>query len=224
MVQPCKRGGWNLFTNWPRKKSFFGKRARCNLCWRNANFYYHGVRGSDILFLKHDSSILRLLSNTVCGSWKSQARSPWAKQHRSIMEKPLGWMTVWECYWHALEKGCLAEVVIWKNTISVEEGVVYKLPVLWRWHADSRRPQEDQQASNVGSRCASRRAGDRKVVWDEKVLFTSGETKQINGPPKLVVWCRLWFDLAFKYASVSPVAAGLQGGPSGKDKSYVDFK
>ena len=36
----------------------------------------------DILFLKHESSIFRQSSNLVCGSWKSQASSPWAKQHR----------------------------------------------------------------------------------------------------------------------------------------------
>ena len=29
-----------------------------------------------------DSSIFRQSSNPVCGSWKSQASSPWAKQHR----------------------------------------------------------------------------------------------------------------------------------------------
>ena len=28
------------------------------------------------------SSIFRQSSNNVCGSWKSQASSPWAKQHR----------------------------------------------------------------------------------------------------------------------------------------------
>ena len=33
-----------------------------------------------ILFLKHDSSILRQSSNPVCGSWKSQVSSLWAKQ------------------------------------------------------------------------------------------------------------------------------------------------
>ena len=67
---------------------------------------------SDILFINHDSSTFRQSSNPVCGSWKSQASSLWAKQHRG---KPVpsrrnhiqGWMTVWICYWHALEKGCL---------------------------------------------------------------------------------------------------------------------
>ena len=37
----------------------------------------------DILFLNHDSSIFRHASNPVCGSWKSQATSPWAKQQRA---------------------------------------------------------------------------------------------------------------------------------------------
>ena len=40
------------------------------------------VRHADILFVKHDSGIFRQTSNPVCGSWKSQASSPWAKQHR----------------------------------------------------------------------------------------------------------------------------------------------
>ena len=37
----------------------------------------------DILFLKHACSILRQSSSPVCGSWKSQASSLWAKQHRA---------------------------------------------------------------------------------------------------------------------------------------------
>ena len=37
----------------------------------------------DIFFLKHESSNLRQSSNHACGSWKSQASSPWAKQHRA---------------------------------------------------------------------------------------------------------------------------------------------
>ena len=36
---------------------------------------------SGILFLKHDSRILRQLSNPLCGSGKSQASSPSSKQH-----------------------------------------------------------------------------------------------------------------------------------------------
>ena len=32
---------------------------------------------------EHASSIFRQSSNPVCGSWKSQASSPWAIQHRS---------------------------------------------------------------------------------------------------------------------------------------------
>ena len=37
---------------------------------------------AEILVLKHDSRILGQWSNPVVGSWKSQASSPWAKQHR----------------------------------------------------------------------------------------------------------------------------------------------
>ena len=37
----------------------------------------------DILFLKQNSRIIRQSSNRVCGSWKSQASSLWAKQHRA---------------------------------------------------------------------------------------------------------------------------------------------
>ena len=40
----------------------------------------------EFLALKHESRILRHSSNPVCGSWKSKASSPWAKQ--PIMEKP----------------------------------------------------------------------------------------------------------------------------------------
>ena len=40
------------------------------------------VPHSDVLFLYHDSRILIQSSYPVCGSWKSQASSPWAKQHR----------------------------------------------------------------------------------------------------------------------------------------------
>ena len=40
-------------------------------------------RQADILFLKHVSRILRQSSIPVCGSWKSQASSLWAKQHRA---------------------------------------------------------------------------------------------------------------------------------------------
>ena len=36
----------------------------------------------DIYFLKHTCSILRQSSNPVFGSWKSQASSLWAEQHR----------------------------------------------------------------------------------------------------------------------------------------------
>ena len=40
-----------------------------------------GSLRADILFL--DSSIIRQSSNPVCGSWKNQASSLWAKQHRA---------------------------------------------------------------------------------------------------------------------------------------------
>ena len=38
---------------------------------------------ADILFLKHDTSIFRQSPNPVCGSRKTQASSPWDKQHRA---------------------------------------------------------------------------------------------------------------------------------------------
>ena len=34
-------------------------------------------------YVEGANSIFRQLSNPVCGSWKSQASSPWAKQHRT---------------------------------------------------------------------------------------------------------------------------------------------
>ena len=40
----------------------------------------HG-RSAEVLALKHESRILRQLSNPVSGSRKSQASSMWAKQH-----------------------------------------------------------------------------------------------------------------------------------------------
>ena len=76
--------------------------ARLCSCARRTIYTRHGIRriesGSldrfsrrwcyqDILLLRHDSRILRQSSNHVCGSWKSQASSPWAKQHRAT-EKP----------------------------------------------------------------------------------------------------------------------------------------
>ena len=61
---------------------------------------------ADVFFLKHARSILRQSSNPVCGSWKSQASSLWAKQHiaypvLSWRNHIKGWKTVWICYWHA---------------------------------------------------------------------------------------------------------------------------
>ena len=43
----------------------------------------HEGHESDILFLKHGSSIIRQSSYPVFGSWKSRASSLWAKQHRA---------------------------------------------------------------------------------------------------------------------------------------------
>ena len=47
---------------------------------------------AEVLALKHESRIFGQWSNPVSGSRKSQASSPWAKQHRDltyyIMEKP----------------------------------------------------------------------------------------------------------------------------------------
>ena len=62
----------------------------------------------EILALKHESRILGQWSNPVCGTSKSQASSPWAKQHRA---KPVaswrnhiqGQMNVRESYSLALE-------------------------------------------------------------------------------------------------------------------------
>ena len=50
------------------------------------------VAGPEVFALNQESRILGKWSNPVSGSRKSQASSPWAKQHRvpscSIMEKP----------------------------------------------------------------------------------------------------------------------------------------
>ena len=45
--------------------------------------------GTDILFLNHDSSILRQSSNRVFGSWKSQASSPGPNSTGSIYRASL---------------------------------------------------------------------------------------------------------------------------------------
>ena len=63
----------------------------------------------DILFLKYACSILRQSSEPVCGLWKSQDSSLWAKQHRawpvpSWRNHIQGWVTVWECCTHAYKK------------------------------------------------------------------------------------------------------------------------
>ena len=41
------------------------------------------VNKAEIYSEDHESSIFRQSSNPACGSWKSQASSPWAKQHRA---------------------------------------------------------------------------------------------------------------------------------------------
>ena len=64
---------------------FHAKRSYCQQ-WEPPHsrpMQWQCQRAPDILFLKHDSSIFRQSSNPVCGSWKSQASSPWAKQHRT---------------------------------------------------------------------------------------------------------------------------------------------
>ena len=65
---------------------------------------------SDILFLKHDSSIFRQSSNPVCGfSMMEQVRfcAVWPMENwfGSSMHH-----TDWICYCHALEKGCLLPI------------------------------------------------------------------------------------------------------------------
>ena len=67
------------------RKVPFGKRPQTNPS-DELNLRYG--RPADILAPKHESRILKQSSNPVCGSWKSQVSSPWAKQHCSIMEKP----------------------------------------------------------------------------------------------------------------------------------------
>ena len=76
---------------------------------------------AEVLALKQKSRILRHSSNPVCGSRKSQASSPWAKQHRaypvlSWRNHIQGWMNVRESYSRALEQGTLAPV--WQPTES----------------------------------------------------------------------------------------------------------
>ena len=67
---------------------------------------------SGILFLKHHSSIFRQSSKHVCGfSMMEKVRlcAVWHTENwlSSSMNHIQGWITVWECYCHALEKGCL---------------------------------------------------------------------------------------------------------------------
>ena len=55
-----------------------------NMALSRAFFFSYILQSrSDILFLKHDSSIFRQSYNPVCCSWKIRAGSPWAKQHRA---------------------------------------------------------------------------------------------------------------------------------------------
>ena len=68
--------------------------------------------GADVLFLKHVNSILRQSSYPVCGfAMMEQVRlyTVWPKENwlGSSMNHIQGWMTVWECYYHAFERGCL---------------------------------------------------------------------------------------------------------------------
>ena len=67
---------------------------------------------ADILYLTDACSILRQSSYPVCGLWKNQASSLWAKRHRaypvpSMRNQIQGWMTVLICYCHPLQKVCL---------------------------------------------------------------------------------------------------------------------
>ena len=79
-----------------------------------ANFSSYSFRPStEILFLKHDSSIFRQSFNPVHGfSMMEQGRicAVWPTENwlGSSMNHIQGWRTVWESYFHALEKGCLA--------------------------------------------------------------------------------------------------------------------
>ena len=66
---------------------------------------------TDILFLKYDSSIFRQASYPVHGRAKPVLHRPNSTEpnlfhHRETTYRA-GWMTVWECCRHALEKGCL---------------------------------------------------------------------------------------------------------------------
>ena len=73
-----------------------------------------GTETPEVLALKHESKILGQWSNPESCSRKSQASSPWAKQHRvspvpSWRNHVQGWMTVQESYSRALERGTLTE-------------------------------------------------------------------------------------------------------------------
>ena len=70
-------------------------------------------RTAEVLALNHESRILGQWSNPVSGSRRSQASSPWAKQHRpqpvpSWRNHIQGWMKVRESYSRAFEQGSLA--------------------------------------------------------------------------------------------------------------------
>ena len=71
-------------------------------------------------FLKHDSRIIRQSSNTVCGfSMKEQVRlcAVWPTENwlGSSMNHIQDWMTVWESYYHNLEKSPLVAANIFQN-------------------------------------------------------------------------------------------------------------
>ena len=91
---------------------------------------------SDIRFLKHRSSIFRQSSNPVFGfSMMEQVRLcavwPTEKWLGSSMIHIQGWKTVWICYCHALEQGCLFRSRITSNTSML---FLYSLPVRVRQH------------------------------------------------------------------------------------------
>ena len=85
---------------------------------------------TDVLFLKHESRILRQSSNTVCGfSMMGQLRlcavwptKNWLDSSRNHIQ---GWMSVRESYYHALEKRHLdtdhgsALTKLWNNPVQI---------------------------------------------------------------------------------------------------------
>ena len=120
--------------------------------------------GPGNLFLKHDSSIFRQSSNPVCGSWKSQASSPWAKQHRAKPIPPWinniqGSMTVRETYSRALEQRTLLSY----ETLC--QGGNF-------WHLSGRRSFSEKFAFILADHCVGRRTG--KVTNQGQAWFLQG--------------------------------------------------